>query len=88
MSEELFYCLEMKTQYQSLILSYNLLIENYKRLIENNDNFIHKVSLCTTYMERDNKLFRLYITEYTNTIHDLEILLKSIDERILELNGE
>jgi hypothetical protein len=85
MDEELFYCLEMKTQYQSLIISYNSLIENYQRIIENNENFMRKLSLNTKYMETDNQIFRCYVYEYKNMVYGLEIYMRSLDERILDL---
>lgn len=85
MDEELFYCLEMKTQYQSLIFSYNTLIENYQRLIENNEIFMRKRVLTTKYMETDNQLFKFYVYEYKNLVFGLEIYIKSIDDRIVEL---
>ena len=86
MDEELYYCLEMKSQYQSLIISYNSLIENYQRLIENNENFMRILSLNTKYMETDNQLFKCYVFEYKNIVYGLEIYLKSIDERITNLS--
>lgn len=85
MDEELFYCLEMKTHYQSLIISYNSLIETYQRLIENNENFISKKTLNIQYMESDNQIFRFHIYEYKNIVYGLELYIKSIDERIIEL---
>jgi hypothetical protein len=85
MDEELFYCLEMKNQYQSLIISYNSLIENYQRLVENNENFMRILSLNTKYMETDNQLFKFYIFEYKNIVYGLEIYLRSLDERIKNL---
>jgi hypothetical protein len=86
MDEELFYCLEMKTHYQSLIISYNSLIENYQRIIENNENFMRKITLNTKYMETDNQLFKCYVYEHKNIVYGLETYLKSIDERIINLN--
>ena len=85
MDDELFYCLEMKKQYQSLIISYNLLIENYQGLIENNENFMRKLSLNTKYMETDNQLFKCYVYEYKNIVYGLKTYLESIDERITNL---
>ena len=84
--DELFYCLEMKKQYQSLIISYNSLIDNYQGLIENNENFMRILTLNTKYMETDNQLFKCYVYEYKNIVYGLETYLKSIDERIINLN--
>jgi hypothetical protein len=88
MDDELFYCLEMKNQYQSLIISYNSLIGNYQGLIENNEKFMRILSLNTKYMETDNQLFKCYIYEYKNIVYGLEIYLASIDERIKNLTPQ
>ena len=94
MGDELFYCLEMKRQYQSLIISYNSLIENYQGIVENNENFMRRLSLNTKYMETDNQIFRSYIYEYKNIVFGLNIYMTGLDEHIrqltpsIELNNE
>jgi hypothetical protein len=94
MSDELFYCLEMKRQYQSLIISYNSLIENYQGIIENNENFMRKLSLNTKYMESDNQIFKCYVYEYKNIVFGLNIYMASLEDHIagltppIELNKE
>jgi hypothetical protein len=94
MSDELFYCLEMKRQYQSLIISYNSLIENYQGIIENNENFMRKLPINTKYMESDNQIFKCYIYEYKNIVFGLNIYITSLEDHIagltppIELNKE
>ena len=85
MDDELYYCLEMKSHYQSLIISYNSLIENYQRIIENNEQSMRKLSINTKYMETDNQIFRCYVYEYKNIVFGLEIYMRSLDDHILEL---
>ena len=86
MDDELYYCLEMKNHYQSLIISYKLLIENYQRIIENNEHSMCKLTLNTKYMETDNQIFRCYVYEYKNILFGLEIYMKNLDDHILQLN--
>ena len=46
---------------------------------------MRKLTLNTKYMETDNQIFRCYVYEYKNMVYGLEIYMRSLDERIVEL---
>ena len=86
MENELFYYMEMKSNYENLIISYKSLISNYQTLIENNENFMRILQPQTKYMKTDNQLFYQYVYEYKSIVSGLELYINILNERIEELN--
>lgn len=85
MENELFYYMEMKNNYESLIISYKTMISNYQTLIENNENFMRILQPQTKYMKTDNQLFYQYVYEYKNIVSGLELYINILNGRIEEL---
>ena len=85
MENELFYYMEMKNNYENLIISYKTIISNYQTLIENNENFMRILHPETKYMKTDNQLFYQYVYEYKNIVSGLELYINILNERIREL---
>jgi len=78
--------MEMKSNYENLIISYKSLISNYQRLIENNEHFMRILTPQTKYMETDNQLFYQYVYEYTGIVVGLERYVGMLNGRIQELS--
>ena len=82
---ELFYCIEVKTNYENLIIKYNSLIDTYREIISNNENYYNKINGCHTMMV-DNTLFQNIISDYLRTLSGLQSYIFVLNNRIRELD--
>lgn len=88
---EMFYYIQLKTQYQKLIGEYNLLIETYRELIVNNEEFTNmdnNKSQNINYEDiiKDNILFHQMINDYTRIVSGLQTYISLLDVKIKEFD--